>query len=118
MLPSPPPSAAETRARLAAAVQAAPQDPRAYLRLALFDRDANNLPAAEQELRALWHKFPRFAEGPYQLGLLYLNLGQNDEALAPLQAAARLLPNQADPQVMAGLACFRLERYEEARRYV
>jgi tetratricopeptide (TPR) repeat protein len=116
---APPPglSAVEARAQLVGAIRIRPDDPQASLNLALFDRDAGDTPQAEQELTALWKRFPHFAAGPYHLGTLSLNLGRNEAALPPLRAAADLAKEDAEIQVMAGLACFRLGRYEEARQY-
>src|SRR5437588_13078069 len=51
-------SAVEKRAQLAAAVQIAPDDPAAYLNLALFDPAAGAVQRAEQELTELCERFP------------------------------------------------------------
>lgn len=110
-------SATETRARLAVEAELAPENPDAALRLALFDRDHGALSQAEQELQAVQKRFPDSAEASYQLGTLYLNLGRTEEAAAPLLAAAGRERGRADMQVMAALACFRLNRYGEAERY-
>jgi len=104
----------EERARLVAALVTSPDDPSVYLRLALFDRSANNLSGAEQTLKALRKKFPRFFEGVYQLGLLYLHSGRNAEAIAPLQAAVVLRRDHAEAWTMLGLAHFRSGHYPEA----
>jgi predicted Zn-dependent protease len=110
-------SAAETRARLAAQAELAPEDPNAALRLALFDRDHDAVSQAEQELKAIHAHFPTSAEASYQLGSLYLNLGHPEEAAAPLLAAAAREQGRAEIQVMAALTCFRLDRSAEAERY-
>ncbi|MCW3094768.1 MAG: hypothetical protein JWL77_386 [Chthonomonadaceae bacterium] len=110
-------SVAETRARLAVEAELAPENPDPALRLALFDRDHDAIPQAEQELKAAWKRFPNSAEAPYQLGSLYLNTGRIEDAAASLLDAAERARGRADIQVMAGLACFRLNRYDEAERY-
>ena len=108
----------ETRSRLATEAELAPEDSNAALRVALFDRDHNAIPQAERELKAARSRFPNSAEASFLLGTLYLNIGRTQEALAPLLSAANKAPGQADRQVMAGLACFRLDQYKEAERYV
>lgn len=113
----PAPSDEETRARLAAEAELAPEKPAPALRLALFDRDHGAVPQAEQELQAIRRRFPDSAEASFQLGTLYVNAGNAAEAAAPLRDAAQHEPGRADIQVMAALACFRLSRYGEAERY-
>lgn len=110
-------NAEEMRARLAVAVELAPDNPDAALRLALFDRDHGALPQAEQELKAARSRFPQSAEASFQLGTLYLNIGHTEEAAALLREAADRMRGHADMQVMAALACFRLNLYGEAERY-
>jgi tetratricopeptide (TPR) repeat protein len=107
-------SPVEARARLVAAVNTSPDNPNAYLKLAQFDRDNNNLPDAEATFQTLRQKFPRFFEGTYQLGLLYLNTSRNEEAIAPLKAAVELKRDHVEAHTMLGLAYFRLGRYPDA----
>ena len=110
-------NATEIRAQLAVAVELAPEDPQAALRLALFDRDHAAISQAEQELKAVRKRFPQNAEASYQLGMLSLNIGHAAEAAPLLLEAAKREQGRAEVQVMAGLACFRLDRYREAEIY-
>ena len=110
-------SASEKRARLVAKAELSPDDPAPALILALFDREQGALPEAEQELRAVRKRFPNSVEAAYQLGALYLNAGRNEEAAEPLLDAAGRAQERAEIQVIAALACFRLNRYTEAERY-
>lgn len=114
----PPLTPEQARAHLMQAVTDAPDDPLALLELALFDRQVNNLPLAEQELIACWKQFPTFSRAPYHLGMLYFAQGRDALALPPLRTAAVLDPKDALTRLGAGLACERLGMKEEARRYV
>ena len=107
LLPAERPTADRARAVLADAVSRVPADPATHLELALFYRGLGDSAGAERELIACARRFPRFARAPYHLGMLYLAQGRDQEAVAPLRAAAQLSP--ADPlvQVNAALACFR-----------
>lgn len=105
----------EERARLAAAIELNPDDPKVYLNLAQFELRNGKVAEVEKFLMGLRKKFPKSDTIAYELGKLYLSSGEFQAALQELEAATKLSSNP-EYVVMLGFANFRLERYAEAER--
>jgi tetratricopeptide (TPR) repeat protein len=90
--------------------------PAARYRLARRLLAKGNLQAAEKQLRQAWEREPRFAEAGVELGLLLLEQGRNQEALAIAEQAAAMSPDEPRAMGAKGLAYIRAGRSKEGRR--
>jgi tetratricopeptide (TPR) repeat protein len=104
----------KARAMYHDALEAAPND--FYLRagFAKLEEDANNLPAAIEQWRAVRDLIP-FKPGPhFYLGQVLGRAGKTDEALDELNQALRIQPDLPAALEEEGKLLGRLNRFEEA----
>jgi len=73
---------------------------------------------AETELRKALEIDPDQGDWHFNLGLTLERIGRDGEALSSYEHASRLLVDSVDPQLAAGSACFRLERFEDAIHWI
>jgi tetratricopeptide (TPR) repeat protein len=57
---------------------------------------------------------PNFAEAHLNLGLVQMELGKNEEAIASLEKALALKPKLRGPNLFIGIADYRLNRFDKA----
>jgi serine/threonine protein kinase/tetratricopeptide (TPR) repeat protein len=79
-------------------------------------RVAGRLPEAREQLRLLVSLYPEFAEGHRQLALVYLDLGENANAAAELEAAVQIAGEAPYLLTELGYVYARLGRTADADR--
>jgi len=86
----------------AAALNAAPDDPRALLILASSRRRLGDAVGAKTILAPLALRYPRAAHTQYELGLVHMALSETQPAIASLECASRLKPDLAEAWLALG----------------
>jgi protein O-GlcNAc transferase len=84
--------------------------------LALGQHQAGSLPAAERGYREILQREPNHADSLHLLGVIALQTGQPEAALALVERAVALRPDGAVYRNNLGQILERLGRYDEARR--
>jgi tetratricopeptide (TPR) repeat protein len=81
----------------------------------VIEKDKKNFQLAEIErLTGILNSDPQFAEGFFERGLNYSELGEYDKAIADYSKAIALNPYDADSFNNRGVACARTGNYERA----
>jgi tetratricopeptide (TPR) repeat protein len=98
-----------------AAVEAAPDDPRAHIALAYHWSAGGERERAEAAVERALARAPRYADLHYQMGLLKRAGSDLEGALAATQAALSINPNYMVARLEEAELLFALERWEAAR---
>lgn len=118
-LPQPNLAAREVRRLLVEAAKKTPTDPHLSLEVILLDLRAGlkSPTEVEQELIALWKRYPKSGRIPYQLALLYIQQNRLPQSLEPLKAAAEIENKDAQVQSIAAQMLMQAGEETAAIRY-
>ncbi|HLJ44869.1 MAG TPA: tetratricopeptide repeat protein [Bryobacteraceae bacterium] len=114
--PGSPNSSEEARKEFEAELKINPQNAGAEYYLGELSRQENKLPAAIEHFTRATQFYPGFADAFYGLGRSLLDSGKPADAVAPLEAAAKLAPQNPTTHFALATAYQRLGRKEDANR--
>ncbi len=89
-----------------------------YLKKGMQYVQEKNEQAASIEFRNVIKIDPKNAEARYQLGLIYLKMGEAQKAFQQLQRTATLAPENLDAQTKTAEFYLLGRKVEESRRYI
>ena len=114
--PGNPNSSEEARKEFEAELKINPQNAGAEYYLGELARQENKLPAAIEHFTRATRFYPGFADAFYGLGRSLLDSGKPSDAVAPLETASKLAPQNPTTHFALATAYQRLGRKEDASR--